>query len=78
VLPLPQFHLLEPEAKPRLTGDTEPQCLASPPHLLAAAGKMTADVQMKDTEPQPAASPPAAAPAISTLQRKLPRSPPRP
>jgi hypothetical protein len=74
VLRLPQFHLLEPEAKPRLTGDTEPQCLASTPHLLAAAGRMTADVQMKDTEPQPA----AAAPAISTLQRKLPRSPPRP
>jgi hypothetical protein len=36
---------------------------------LASAGKMTADVQMKDTEPQPAASPPA---AVSALHRKLP------
>jgi hypothetical protein len=55
---------------------------ASPPHphllAAAAAGKMTADVQMKDTEPQPAALPPAAAaaaPAVSTLQRKLPPPP---
>jgi hypothetical protein len=35
---------------------------------------MTADVQMKETEPQPAAPPPAA-PALSTLQRKLPPPP---
>lgn len=54
---------------------TAPQYYLSPPNLLVAAadGKMTADVQMKDSEPQPAAPTPAAAaaPAVSTLHRKL-------
>ena len=35
---------------------------------------MPEDVQMNESEPQPAAPPPAAAPALSTLHRKLPHS----